>query len=86
MRESIRCPLVPGLMLLVALAAPPALADTLSVPAQFASIGDAVAAAQPGDTISIAAGEYRENLTIDVADLTLKGSGSARRSSGCAGT
>lgn len=74
MRESIRCPLVPGL-LLVALAAPPALADTLSVPAQFASIGDAVAAAQPGDTISIAAGEYRENLTIAVADLTLKGSG-----------
>lgn len=75
MRVSIRCPLVPGLMLLVALAAPPALADTLSVPAQFASIGDALAAAQPGDTISIAAGEYRENLTIGVADVTLKGSG-----------
>jgi len=80
MLESIRCPFVPGLSLrialaVIALAAPPALADTLSVPAQFASIGDAVAAAQPGDTINVAAGEYRENVTINVADVTLKGSG-----------
>lgn len=39
------------------------------------SIQDAVDAAQPGDTILIAPGNYYEMLDVDVANLTLSGAG-----------
>lgn len=53
----------------------------------FTSIGDAVAAASPGDTIRVANGTYREDVIIDKS-LTLMGRGrktiidAARRSNG----
>ena len=39
----------------------------------YTTIGEALAAAKEGDTIIILAGEYTENVTISVADLTIKG-------------
>ncbi|WP_269715484.1 hypothetical protein [Caulobacter sp. NIBR2454] len=43
----------------------------------FATIGAAIAAADPGDTIRIAAGTYTENVVISKADLTIIGDGDA---------
>jgi parallel beta-helix repeat protein len=57
---------------LLALASP-ASADTLKVPAQFATITDAVAAAQDGDTISVAKGTYRELVSVAVPNVKLVG-------------
>ncbi len=54
-------------------AAVPALGATRKVPQQFATINAAIGAANPGDTIKISKGEYRENVVVDVADLTIKG-------------
>jgi hypothetical protein len=54
------------------------LANTLYVDANctgaedFCTIQEAVTAANPGDTIHVAAGEYTENVTID-RDITLQG-------------
>ena len=39
----------------------------------FATIADALAAAKAGDIIRLAAGEYAEDVTISVANLTIKG-------------
>ncbi|MET0337969.1 MAG: hypothetical protein ABW063_09430 [Caulobacter sp.] len=43
----------------------------------FATINAALAAAQAGDTIRIAAGTYAESVVIDKADLTIIGDGDA---------
>ncbi|MCH2153246.1 MAG: right-handed parallel beta-helix repeat-containing protein [Phycisphaerales bacterium] len=49
-------------------------ADTLQVPSDYPTIGDAIAAAQQGDTIAIAAGTYFESdLFIADADITITG-------------
>jgi Right handed beta helix region len=42
------------------------------------SIQAAIDAALPGDTVTLAAGEFRENVTITVDDITLRGAGSGR--------
>ena len=39
----------------------------------YATLAEALAAAKPGDKIIILAGEYEENVTISIADLTIKG-------------
>ncbi len=61
--------------LLVAHASVLSAAD-LRVPSDYATISAAVAAAEPGDTVRISAGEYVENVAID-KDLTMLGSGAA---------
>ena len=62
----------PTLLVLLALAAPAA-ADTLKVPADFATIGDAVAAAVDGDTINVSKGTYLETVSVAVPNLKLVG-------------
>jgi len=42
------------------------------------SIQQAIDAAQPGDTVRLAAGEFRENVTITTDDITLRGAGSSK--------
>ena len=42
------------------------------------SIQTAIDHARPGDTIRVAAGEFRENLTITTDGITLRGAGSGR--------
>jgi pectin methylesterase-like acyl-CoA thioesterase len=44
-------------------------------PGDFAHIQDAVDAALNGDTIDIAAGTYREQVTVNGKDLTFHGAG-----------
>ena len=49
-------------------------AGTLQVPIDYPTIGEAIAAAEQGDTIAIAAGTYLESdLFIEDADLTISG-------------
>src|SRR5207249_1853258 len=51
-------------------------ATTRSVPSlSYPTIQSAVDASAPGDTISIAAGTYAEQVTIMVSDLTVTGAG-----------
>ncbi len=52
----------------------PASAATLEVPASYASVQDAIAAAAPGDTIQIASGTFNGEVLVD-KDVTLVGSG-----------
>lgn len=54
-------------------------ASTLRVPKDFATIQDAVNAANGGDTIRIAKGTFFENVVVPVGkdDLTIRGSGPA---------
>jgi hypothetical protein len=59
-------------------AAHPARASDVAV-APGESIQAAVDDAQPGDTISLAAGTFRENVTITTDDLTLRGAGAGRK-------
>lgn len=65
----------PAALLALALLSAPAAADTLKVPAQFATIAAAEAAAADGDTIVVAKGTYAENVIVDVPNLTLVGKG-----------
>jgi hypothetical protein len=60
---------------LLALAGSAAAQTTRKVPQDFPSIEAAEAACNPGDTIKIAAGRYFENVTLNVADVTIVGSG-----------
>lgn len=46
---------------------------TIAVPADQPTIQQAVDAAQPGDTVLVSPGTYREAVTIDTEDLTLRG-------------
>lgn len=45
--------------------------------ADYQAIQDAIDAATTGDTVEVRSGEYTENVTIDVEDLTLTGTGNA---------
>ncbi|MCZ7644524.1 MAG: right-handed parallel beta-helix repeat-containing protein [Planctomycetota bacterium] len=47
--------------------------ETRRVPQEFATIGEAVAAAATGDTILVGAGEYRENVVTGAAGLRFVG-------------
>lgn len=51
---------------------------TIAVPGDEETIADAIAAAEPGDTIDVAAGVYNEGPLVvdDLDDLTLRGAGS----------
>ncbi|MCI2429332.1 right-handed parallel beta-helix repeat-containing protein [Candidatus Acetothermia bacterium] len=62
------------LTLLLLLLAPLALAKTIEVPKDFATIQAAVNAADPGDLILVSPGSYRENIIIRKS-LELRGSG-----------
>jgi hypothetical protein len=68
-----RTPTLPLLALL--LLAAPLRADTLKVPADFASIQDAVSAAVAGDTVLVSKGTYAETVLVQTAGITLKGKG-----------
>lgn len=48
-------------------------AQIVHVPGDFPTISSAIAAANPGDTIIVAAGVYNEHLVVNVANLTLLG-------------
>jgi nitrous oxidase accessory protein NosD len=56
-----------------ATAEPPAVVNTIHVPADASTIADAVAEATPGDLILVAPGEYRESVIVDVEDVTIRG-------------
>jgi hypothetical protein len=61
---------------LLGAAAPAGASDDVVQPGE--SIQAAIDDALPGDTITIAPGEFRENVTITTDDITLRGSGSGR--------
>ncbi|QAA76238.1 MAG: hypothetical protein BIP78_0472 [Candidatus Bipolaricaulis sibiricus] len=63
--------LVTGLALLVSMTG---LAATINVPGDYPTIQAAISAAEPGDTIIVAAGTYIENLNITKA-VTISGVG-----------
>ena len=52
-------------------------ADTLKVPAQFATIQAAVDAAQPGDVVDVDEGYYPETITVGTAAITMTGDDAA---------
>ena len=60
---------------LVGSAGMPVKAATLSVPGGYATIQAAIDAADPGDTISVAAGTYNEQVTIN-KNVSIIGAGS----------
>ena len=62
--------LVPCALLTLAASAA---ADTLKVPADFNTIGDAAAVAADGDTISVSKGTYLESVTITAPNVKLVG-------------
>jgi len=45
----------------------------LRVPQDYATIGEALAAARPGDVILVAPGMYRENITVGKREVALRG-------------
>ncbi|MFC2122570.1 right-handed parallel beta-helix repeat-containing protein [Bacteroidota bacterium] len=52
-----------------------ALAASINVPGDYATIQEAINAAAPGDTINVAAGTYQENLTWYSKHLVIQGAG-----------
>src|SRR5882672_9854759 len=58
----------------VLLVAGPLRADTIAVPADFATIQEAVDAAVAGDTVKVSKGYYSENVVVSTSGITLKGS------------
>ncbi len=62
----------PPSTLAVPTAAPPT-TRTLAVPADFPTIQAAVDAAEPGDLVMIAAGEYREAVTVRTPSIVVRG-------------
>jgi hypothetical protein len=64
-------------VLLIGLGAHPVAAATIHVPADHATIQQAIAAATPGDVILIAPGTYYENLHLLGKQLTLRGESGA---------
>lgn len=48
---------------------------TVNVPGDFATIQEAVNAVSEGDTISVAAGTYNENISITKDQITIQGAG-----------
>src|SRR5262245_27854868 len=70
-----------------ALAATGARADVLHIPAEFGSLADAAAVAQPGDVILFAAGTYHDPVEgQDLHDLVIRGQGLVIFAGGTAGT
>ena len=61
-------------ILTLSVAAAPAYAATLQVPADYTTIGEAVDAAIWGDTVEVAAGTYDELVTVRIP-LTIQGAG-----------
>ena len=48
-------------------------ARVINVPADKATISDAVESARPGDLVLVAEGTYDETVTVDTADITIRG-------------
>jgi pectin methylesterase-like acyl-CoA thioesterase len=51
---------------------------TVGLGGTFSTIQAAVTAAQDGDIIDIAAGTYREQVTVDGKDITIHGAGAGQ--------
>lgn len=52
--------------------------QTLEVPGQFATLQAALTAAQPGDVIRLGPGDFRADVTVQVANVTVTGAGPDR--------
>ena len=63
------------MFVLAVLAPSPVYAATLAVPTQHATIQAAINAAQPGDTVEVAAGTYPQAIDLNGKDLILVGLG-----------
>ena len=59
-------------------AEPPRELDVCAQGCAFAGVADAIGAARPGDTVTIASGVYAEAAIVTVADLTLRAEPGAR--------
>ncbi len=62
-------------VVLASVAVSPAFSATLDVPGRYSSIADALANANPGDTVKVAPGRYHENGLVLPAGIILAGDG-----------